>query len=97
MTNEKYVSETEILKEISDLCEEYSRHVTSLNAQYKLLKNLRDNLPTKYLGGSQIEDFLKERNEVNTKEITKLKNQFTKISQELKKLKESDNKNELEN
>ena len=94
MENKEFLSETQILKEIVLFTNEYKRMIEQLNAQYNLLKNLRDNLPAKYLGNNQIENFLKERNSINKKEIKKLETSLLKLTDELKKM--GTNKKELE-
>lgn len=95
MTKE-FVSEQEILQEIILFTKQYRRMITSLNAQYKLLTQLRENLPAKYLGNNQIELFLKERNQVNEKEIKKLEVSFKKNQTLLKDLKNDKEKEDLE-
>jgi hypothetical protein len=85
MTKE-FISEAEILHQITAFTNEYKRLITSLNAQYKLLTYLRENLPAKYLGNNQIELFLKERNEINEKEVKRLEEAFKKQKEELKKI-----------
>ena len=85
MTKE-FISEAEILQQITTFTNEYKRLITSLNAQYKLLTYLRENLPAKYLGNNQIEVFLKERNNINEKEIKKLEESFRRQKEELKKI-----------